>query len=66
MSYIGIKLNKKEEIKPILDRMKKWNKELESADENLKIRWFYSYYSIFLTQKINENLQKSEENQHKI
>ncbi len=55
LSYIGLKLGMKKEIEPILEKMKKWNKQVEHADENLKIRWFYSYYSIYLMKKINEN-----------
>jgi hypothetical protein len=53
MSYIGIKLGMKEEIKPIFDKMIKWNNHLDQADENLKVRWFYSYYSIYLIKQIN-------------
>jgi hypothetical protein len=53
MSYIGIKLGMKEEIKPIFDQMIKWNNHLDQADENLKVRWFYSYYSIYLIKQIN-------------
>lgn len=53
MSYIGIKLGMKEEIKPIFDKMIKWNNHLDQADENLKVRWFYSYYSIYLIKQIH-------------
>lgn len=55
MSYIGISLGMKTEIKPILERMQKWNKLIDQSDENLKIRWFYSYYSIYLIQHINDD-----------
>jgi len=55
LSYIGLKLGMKKEIEPILDKMKKWNMQIEHSDENLKIRWFYSYYSIYLMKNINEN-----------
>lgn len=55
MSYIGIKLGMKEEIKPIFEKMQKWNSHLEQSDENLKVRWFYSYYSIYLLKQINNS-----------
>lgn len=55
LSYIGLKLGMKKEIEPILERMQKWNNEVEQSDENLKIRWFYSYYSIYLMKKINDD-----------
>lgn len=55
MSYIGIKLGMKEEIKPIFDKMQKWSSHLEQSDENLKVRWFYSYYSIYLIKQINNS-----------
>ncbi len=55
MSYIGIKLGLEKEIIPIFEQMEKWHKVVDQSDENLKIRWFYSYYSIFLTKQINEN-----------
>jgi hypothetical protein len=55
MSYIGTKLGLTSEIKPIVERMEKWHKLVDQSDENLKIRWFYSYYSIFLVNKINED-----------
>lgn len=53
LSYIGIKLGMKEEIKPIFLKMQKWNDRLDDFDENLKVRWFYSYYSIYLLKQIN-------------
>lgn len=55
MSYIGIKLGLEAEIDPIVERMEKWHNVVGQSDENLKIRWFYSYYSIFLIKQINEN-----------
>jgi hypothetical protein len=66
MSYIGIKLGMKEEIKPIFEKMQKWNDQLDQSDENLKVRWFYSFYSIYLIKQINadscsindQNIQK--------
>jgi hypothetical protein len=53
MSYIGIKLGMKDEIKPIFDKMKVWNDHLDQSDENLRVRWFYSFYSIYLIKHIN-------------
>ena len=42
-----IKLKDYEEAATIKSEMKKWNKLIDQSDENLKIRWSYSYYSIY-------------------
>ena len=51
MAFIGFKLRKNEDINPLLIKLKELKKAAEASDVNLHIRWFYSYYSIYLAVK---------------
>ena len=48
MAFIGFKLRKYQDINPLLIKLKDLKKAAEDSDVNLHIRWFYSYYSIYL------------------
>ena len=48
MAFIGFKLKKHKDINPLLIKLKDLKKSAEVSDVNLHIRWFYSYYSIYL------------------
>lgn len=49
MAFIGFKLRKHMDINPLLIKLKELKKTAEDSDMNLQIRWFYSFYSIFLS-----------------
>ncbi|RLD27419.1 MAG: hypothetical protein DRI54_01095 [Bacteroidetes bacterium] len=51
MAFIGFKLRKNEDINSLLIKLKELKKAAEASDVNLHIRWFYSYYSIYLAVK---------------
>ncbi len=48
MAFIGFKLRKYQDINPLLIKLKELKEAAEDSDKNLHIRWFYSYYSIYL------------------
>ena len=48
MAFIGFKLRKHDDINPLLIKLKELKKTAEDSDVNLHIRWFYSFYSIYL------------------
>ena len=48
MAFIGFKLRKHQDINPLLIKLKDLKKTAEDSDVNLHIRWFYSFYSIYL------------------
>jgi hypothetical protein len=63
MAFIGFKLRKHDEISPLLEKLKNLRKTAEKFDINMQIRWFYSYYSIYLamkSSKLSEQIDETE------
>ena len=54
MAFIGFKLRKHRDINPLLIKLKDFKKTAEDSDVNLQIRWFYSYYSIYLAVQMEQ------------
>jgi hypothetical protein len=54
LAFIGFKLGKYDEIIPLLSKLKNLKKLVEDFDLNIQIKWFYSYYRIYLALKSSE------------
>jgi len=58
MAFIGFKLRKQKDINPLLIKLKELKKTAEDSNVNLQIRWFYSFYSIYLTVQLSQKSLK--------
>ena len=58
MAFIGFKLRKHKDINPLLIKLKELKKSAEVSDVNLHIRWFYSFYSIYLSVQSSQQILK--------
>ena len=55
MAFIAFKLRKHQELTPLLLKLKNLKSLVEDSDINMQIRWFYSYYSIYLAMQSEKN-----------
>jgi len=55
MAFIAFKLRKHQEINPLLLKLRNLKDLAGDSDINLQIRWFYSYYSIYLAMQSGQH-----------
>lgn len=54
MAFMTLKLKKLSKIGPLLVKLKNLKTLADDSDVNLQIRWFYSYYSIYLAMQTSQ------------